>query len=68
MQDGWRPLHVAASHNKLDMVQLLVDEGADLFLTAGDEEKALDVADSEEMRKLLLRASAPAPAPLLPAA
>ncbi len=36
LQRGWAPLHYAARHGFLDVVQLLVDSGADPTLKAKD--------------------------------
>ncbi len=48
---GTTPLHIAASRSRLDLVQLLVANGADLTSVNARGETALDVARSSGLRK-----------------
>ena len=43
-QGGWTPLHQAAAHGRLDLVELLLDHGADVDATSDDGRTAQDLA------------------------
>jgi len=52
---GTTPLHVACTCDHADIVELLLARGADPTMTDGDGERALDFAESAEVRELLTR-------------
>ena len=51
--EGWSPLHATASCDHLDIARLLLSYGADCKLANVDHELALDLAEDDEMHKLL---------------
>lgn len=51
--EGWSPLHATASCDHLEIARLLLAYGADPKLVNVDHELALDLAEDDEMHKLL---------------
>jgi ankyrin repeat protein len=45
---GWTPLHQAAAHGNLEMVDLLLDYGADLAMRSDDGRTALMMAEDSQ--------------------
>lgn len=50
---GWTPLHATASCDHIEIARLLLLYGADCTLVNVDHELALDLAEDEEMHRLL---------------
>ena len=42
--DGWTPLHLAAMFGKVDVIQILLDAGADPYARDHNEKDAVDIA------------------------
>lgn len=52
-KNGWTALIYATTHSSLDVVKLMIEQGADVNAKDKAGKSALDVANSEEMKKLL---------------
>ena len=57
--DDWTPLHAAVSGMCPEVVSYLLSVGADLKAVNGDKETAFDVAEDEEIQKILLGTVSP---------
>lgn len=55
--DGQTALHIAVASGNIDTVKLLIDKGADRELVDNNGKNALDYAENESMRSLLIDAS-----------
>ena len=42
--DGWTPLHLAAMFGKVDVIQILLDAGADPYARDHNEKDVVDIA------------------------
>ncbi|XP_044540732.1 protein phosphatase 1 regulatory subunit 12C, partial [Gracilinanus agilis] len=51
--EGWTPLHVAASCGYLDIAQYLLSHGADIAAVNSDGDLPLDLAEADAMESLL---------------
>ncbi|XP_050526056.1 protein phosphatase 1 regulatory subunit 12A isoform X3 [Daktulosphaira vitifoliae] len=52
-KEGWTPLHATASCGFLSIAKYLLEHGADVSAINCDQELAIDIAESDEMRQLL---------------
>ncbi|EGD83106.1 hypothetical protein PTSG_03747 [Salpingoeca rosetta] len=52
--DWWTPLHTAAACGQWRIARLLINNGADLRAVTADGELAIDLADEDKVRDLLL--------------
>lgn len=48
--DGWQAIHCAAYWNQLNVVEVLMEHGADIFSKTADDETALDLCRDETMK------------------
>lgn len=55
--EGWSALYLAASNGRADVVKLLLESGARPDLKTYEGQTALDVARTEEVKRLLRRAA-----------
>ena len=55
---GQAPLHYAVSCGHLEVARLLLDKGADATIKDEDDCAPLDLADDEQMRRMLETAKA----------
>ncbi|KAI6652140.1 Protein phosphatase 1 regulatory subunit 12A-like [Oopsacas minuta] len=53
--EGWTPLHIAATTNNYDLAVCLMGFGADLSVSNGDQETPFEVAEADELIRLLER-------------
>ena len=54
-EDGFTALHTAAQSGDVELVKLLLEHGADPGLRASDGRRAVDQAQTDELRALLTR-------------
>ncbi|KAF4527078.1 hypothetical protein B566_EDAN015713 [Ephemera danica] len=52
--EGWTPLHAAASCGFLSIARLLIERGADVAAVNNDGELPVDISESDDMEFLLL--------------
>ncbi|XP_026815754.1 protein phosphatase 1 regulatory subunit 12A isoform X3 [Rhopalosiphum maidis] len=52
-KEGWTPLHATTSCGFVSIAKYLLEHGADVSAINCDQELAIDIAESDEMRKLL---------------
>jgi ankyrin repeat protein len=57
-QGGFTALHAAAQHNNVEMIQALLDSGADVSLRADDDKTAADMAGTDVAKMLKRSGSA----------
>ncbi len=65
-RNGWNALMFAARHGHTEIVEMLLDSGADLELQNDDGHTALELANDEDVKKILRKAklaASPAAAP-----
>src|SRR5438093_879209 len=48
---GWRPLHLAAANNNLDVIKALIAQGADVHAANGEAKTALSLAQEKNHRE-----------------
>ncbi|CAH1724508.1 unnamed protein product [Aphis gossypii] len=52
-KEGWTPLHATTSCGFVSIAKYLLEHGADVSAINCDQELAIDIAESDDMRKLL---------------
>jgi hypothetical protein len=52
-EDGYTALHVSAFNNRIEITQVLIDAGADKTIYNNDGELPYELADTQELKKLL---------------
>ncbi len=51
--EGWTPLHAAAATGNIRMINLLIDDGANLVAINNDDKMPVDVAADGDIRYIL---------------
>ena len=51
--EGWTPLHAAAATGNIQMINLLIEEGASLVAINNDDKMPIDVACDGDIRYIL---------------